>query len=172
VNLSARQFVQAELLATVQLALDDSGLPSRLLELEITEGSLMSDPAGATAIMQGLRMMGVKLALDDFGTGYSSLAYLKNFPLDRLKLDRAFVTELVSEPHDQAIAQAVISLGHVLDMDVLAEGVETAEQSEMLGRFGCDVFQGYLFGKPMSAAALEAEIAAGRLVPRPPGVAR
>jgi len=166
VNLSARQFVQADLLATVQLALDDSGLPSHLLELEITEGSLMSDPAGATAIMRGLRMIGVKLALDDFGTGYSSLAYLKNFPLDRLKLDRAFVTELVSEAHDQAIAQAVINLGHVLDMDVLAEGVETAAQRELLGGFGCDVFQGYLFGKPMSAAELEAEIVAGRLVPR------
>jgi diguanylate cyclase (GGDEF)-like protein/PAS domain S-box-containing protein len=166
VNLSARQFVQADLLTTVQLALDISGLPSRLLELEITEGSLMSDPAGATAIMQGLRMMGVKLALDDFGTGYSSLAYLKNFPLDRLKLDRAFVTELVTEVHDQAIAQAVINLGHVLDMDVLAEGVETREQSDLLGSFGCDVFQGYLFGRPMSAAQLEEEIAAGRLVPR------
>jgi diguanylate cyclase (GGDEF)-like protein/PAS domain S-box-containing protein len=166
VNLSARQFVQADLLTTVQLALDISGLPSRLLELEITEGSLMSDPAGATAIMQGLRMMGVKLALDDFGTGYSSLAYLKSFPLDRLKLDRAFVTELVTEVHDQAIAQAVINLGHVLDMDVLAEGVETREQSDLLGSFGCDVFQGYLFGRPMSVAQLEEEIAAGRLVPR------
>lgn len=164
VNLSARQFGQADLLATVQQALDDSGLPARLLELEITEGSLMHDPAGATIVMQGLRNMGIKLALDDFGTGYSSLAYLKHFPLDRLKLDRAFVIDLVANEYDQAIAQGVISLGHVLHMDVLAEGVETAEQGKLLGAYGCDVFQGYLFGRPMTAAQLDQELRAGRLV--------
>jgi EAL domain-containing protein (putative c-di-GMP-specific phosphodiesterase class I) len=163
VNLSARQFRREDLLASVQLALDDCGLPARLLELEITEGLLMSDPVGAAIIMDGLRWMGVKLALDDFGTGYSSLAYLKNFPLDRLKLDRAFVKDLPADASDKAIANAVIALGRNLELQVLAEGVETAEQSEFLAASGCDVFQGYFYGKPMTPAQLEERIASGTL---------
>ncbi len=163
VNLSARQFRRDDLLATVQRALDDSGLPAALLELEITEGLLMNDPAGAAVIMRGLRNMGIKLALDDFGTGYSSLAYLKTFPLDRLKLDRAFVTGLADNRDDQAIANTVISLGHHLDMQVLAEGVETPAQRDFLLASGCDVFQGYLFGKPMAPAQLEENIRSGQL---------
>lgn len=164
VNLSARQFRREDLMATVQLALDDSGLPARLLELEITEGLLMSDPAGAAIIMDGLRWMGVKLALDDFGTGYSSLAYLKNFPLDRLKLDRAFVKDLPDNESDKAIARAVIALGRNLSLQVLAEGVETHAQAEFLAATGCDIFQGYLYGKPMTAAQLEAAVQSGAIV--------
>jgi len=166
VNLSARQFASENLLDTVRRILDETGLPTHLLELEITEGALMNDPAGATATMQELRGMGIKLALDDFGTGYSSLAYLKNFPLDRLKLDRAFVIDLARNNHDQAIAQTVISLGHHLDMDVLAEGIETEEQRDILQRFGCDVFQGYLHGRPMPPGQLEARIHDGQLALR------
>jgi diguanylate cyclase (GGDEF)-like protein/PAS domain S-box-containing protein len=163
VNLSARQFRRADLLASVQIALDDSGLPAHLLELEITEGLLMSDPAGAAVIMDGLRWMGVKLALDDFGTGYSSLAYLKNFPLDRLKLDRAFVKDLPENASDKAIAHAVIALGRNLGLQVLAEGVETAAQAEFLAAAGCDVIQGYYYGRPVTPAQIEAEIESGQL---------
>jgi diguanylate cyclase (GGDEF)-like protein/PAS domain S-box-containing protein len=163
VNLSARQFRREDLLVSVQLALDDSGLPARLLELEITEGLLIGDPAGAAVIMDGLRWMGVKLALDDFGTGYSSLAYLKNFPLDRLKLDRAFVKDLPEDASDKAIAHAVIALSRNLELQVLAEGVETAAQAEFLATSGCDVFQGYLYGKPMTPAQIETAIETGQL---------
>jgi diguanylate cyclase (GGDEF)-like protein/PAS domain S-box-containing protein len=163
VNLSARQFRREDLLVTVQLALDHSGLPADLLELEITEGLLMSDPAGAAVIMDGLRWMRIKIALDDFGTGYSSLAYLKNFPLDRLKLDRAFVKDLPENPSDKAITRAVIALGHNLGLQVLAEGVETQAQADFLAASGCDVFQGYFYGKPMTAAQLEQLIQAGGL---------
>jgi diguanylate cyclase (GGDEF)-like protein/PAS domain S-box-containing protein len=165
VNLSARQFRREDLLVTVQMALDESHLPACLLELEITEGLLMSDPAGAAVIMDGLRWMGIKLALDDFGTGYSSLAYLKNFPLDRLKLDRAFVKDLQDNDSDKAIARAVIALGHNLGLQVLAEGVELAAQAEFLTSAGCDIFQGYLYGKPMAATQFEESMRSGTLVP-------
>ncbi|GAB1393931.1 hypothetical protein MASR1M60_20950 [Rhodocyclaceae bacterium] len=161
VNLSARQFRREDLMTTVQLALDDSRLPAHLLELEITEGLLMADPSGAAVIMDGLRHMGLKVALDDFGTGYSSLAYLKNFPLDRLKLDRAFVKDLPDNESDKAIARAVIALGHNLGLQTLAEGVETPAQGDFLAAAGCEVFQGYLYGKPMPAGELEAKIRAG-----------
>jgi diguanylate cyclase (GGDEF)-like protein len=161
VNLSARQFRREDLMASVQIALDDYALPARLLELEITEGLLMSDPSGAAVIMDGLRYMGLKIALDDFGTGYSSLAYLKSFPLDRLKLDRAFVKDLPDNESDKAIARAVIALGRNLGMQTLAEGVETPAQADFLAAAGCEVFQGYLYGKPMPAVELEAKIRAG-----------
>ncbi|HRP96719.1 MAG TPA: EAL domain-containing protein [Rhodocyclaceae bacterium] len=156
VNLSARQFLRQDLRTTVQHALDDSGLPAGALELEITEGLLMSDPAGAALIMGGLRDMGVKIALDDFGTGYSSLAYLKNFPLDRLKLDRAFVKDLPDNESDRAISHAVIALGHNLGLEVLAEGVETQTQRDFLVDAGCDCFQGYFFARPLPADEVEA----------------
>ena len=161
VNLSARQFRREDLMVSVQIALDDYELPAHLLELEITEGLLMSDPAGAANIMDGLRNMGLKIALDDFGTGYSSLAYLKNFPLDRLKLDRAFVKDLPENESDKAIARAVIALGRNLGLQTLAEGVETPAQADFLSAAGCEVFQGYLYGKPMPAEELEAKIRAG-----------
>jgi diguanylate cyclase (GGDEF)-like protein/PAS domain S-box-containing protein len=160
VNLSARQFLREDLRATVQHALDASGLPAGALELEITEGLLMSDPAGAARILNGLRELGVKIALDDFGTGYSSLAYLKNFPLDRLKLDRAFVKDLPDNDSDRAISHAVIALGHNLGLEVLAEGVETASQRDFLAAAGCDCFQGYLFARPLPADEVEALIGA------------
>ena len=161
VNLSARQFRREDLMVTVQLALDESSLPARLLELEITEGLLMADPTGAAEIMAGLRCMGLKIALDDFGTGYSSLAYLKNFALDRLKLDRAFVKDLPDNKSDKAIARTVIALGHNLGLQTLAEGVETPAQADFLAAAGCEVFQGYLYGKPMPAEELETKIRAG-----------
>ena len=166
VNLSARQFRRNDLLVSVQAALDDSALPSHLLELEITEGLLMSDPVGAIDIMRGLQAMHIRTALDDFGTGYSSLAYLKTFPLNRLKIDRAFVCDLPENASDRAIANTVIALGINLQMEVLAEGVETAAQRDFLAASGCQAFQGYLYGKPMPPAELTERLQRGEF--RPP----
>jgi predicted signal transduction protein with EAL and GGDEF domain len=163
VNLSARQFRRNDLLASVQTVLDETGLPSRLLELEITEGLLMSDPVGAIDIMRGLHCLGIKTALDDFGTGYSSLAYLKTFPLNRLKIDRAFVRDLPDNQSDCAISNTIIALGINLHMEVLAEGVETEAQRDFLTASGCQVFQGYLFGKPMPGEELTRRLQSGRV---------
>ncbi|MBI2306651.1 MAG: EAL domain-containing protein [Rhodocyclales bacterium] len=160
VNLSPRQFRRQDVVSTVKRALDDAGLPGRLLELEITEGSLVADPAGAVRTLGELKALGVKVALDDFGTGYSSLAYLKTFPLDRLKIDRAFVRNLPHDRSDASISRTIIALGRNLDLEVLAEGVETAEQQQFLRAEGCHVIQGYLHGKPMPAADIDAQLTA------------
>ena len=167
VNLSARQFRRNDLLASVQQVLDETALPSRLLELEITEGLLMSDPIGAIDIMRGLHCLGIKTSLDDFGTGYSSLAYLKTFPLNRLKIDRAFVRDLPDNQSDCAISNTIIALGINLNMEVLAEGVETEAQRDFLTASGCHVFQGYLFGKPMPGDELTRRLQSGEYVPAP-----
>lgn len=156
VNLSARQFRSSQLPSLIKDVLANTGLPPQLLELEITEGLLMDDPIGAARIMEGLRAMKVKVALDDFGTGYSSLAYLKNFQLDRLKLDRAFVMDLPHNESDRAISHTVIALGHNLGLEVLAEGIETEAQRDFLVEAGCDAFQGYLYARPMSATEFDA----------------
>jgi EAL domain-containing protein (putative c-di-GMP-specific phosphodiesterase class I) len=155
-------------LATVQATLEQSGLPAHLLELEITEGMLMADPQGTAEVLHGLRHLGVRLAIDDFGTGYSSLAYLKTFPLDRLKIDRAFVLGLPDDESDCAIARAVIALGLNLDMEILAEGVETQEQNDFLAEAGCQIIQGYLYSKPVSAKTLLEQIKTGVLKLDPP----
>lgn len=163
VNLSARQFRRADVMATVQAVLSESGLPSHLLELEITEGMLMADPQGTSLVLNGLRKLGVRLAIDDFGTGYSSLAYLKTFPLDRLKIDRAFVLGLPDDVSDCAIARAVIALGLNLDMEILAEGVETQSQNDFLSQAGCHVIQGYFYSRPLPADTLLSQIRSGQL---------
>ncbi len=163
VNLSARQFRRADVFATVQATLTETGLPAHLLELEITEGMLMVDPQGTAAVLRGLRKMGIRLAIDDFGTGYSSLAYLKTFPLDRLKIDRAFVMGLPEDINDCAIARAVIALGHNLNMEILAEGVESQAQNNFLSEAGCHVIQGYFYSKPIPADALLAQVKSGQL---------
>ena len=163
VNLSARQFRRNDLLSSVQTVLDQTGLASHLLELEITEGLLIVDPASAADILRGLHAMGIRIALDDFGTGYSSLAYLKTFTLDRLKIDRAFVRDLPENLSDQAIARTVIALGLNLQLEVLAVGVEPAAQGEFLAAAGCQVFQGYFYGRPISGEDLARRIASGEL---------
>ncbi|MDE2585992.1 MAG: EAL domain-containing protein, partial [Betaproteobacteria bacterium] len=163
VNLSARQFRHEGLMQTVEQVLVENDLPAHLLELEITEGLLLHDPQGAAAILERLRQRGITVALDDFGTGYSSLAYLKTLPLDRLKLDRAFVKDLPDNASDRAIACAIIALGHNLDLQILAEGVETGAQGEFLEQAGCHVFQGYLYGRPMAPAELEEAVRQGSL---------
>jgi EAL domain-containing protein (putative c-di-GMP-specific phosphodiesterase class I)/CheY-like chemotaxis protein/GGDEF domain-containing protein len=151
VNLSASHFCDPALPATVAAALADSGLPADRLELEITESMVMHGETAATAVLEGLRALGVHIALDDFGAGYSSLGYLKHFPIDTLKIDRAFIAEADLGPIDRNILQAIITLGHSLGLTVVAEGIETGSQRDFLTGSQCDIGQGYLFGRPLLA---------------------
>lgn len=153
VNVSARQLLQRGFLDAVESALKDSGLPPALLELEITESVLMNDPKEAIATLDQLRDMGVSLAIDDFGTGFSSLSYLKLLPIHQLKIDRSFVADLEYDLNDRAIAFGTIALAHSLGLKVVAEGVETEDQLELLRVNGCDNVQGYLFSRPLNANA-------------------
>ncbi|MGH2511988.1 MAG: EAL domain-containing protein, partial [Candidatus Limnocylindrales bacterium] len=155
VNLSARQFAQADLGEQVVAILASTGLPADSLELEITESVVMDNSEEAIAAMRTLQRLGMKLVLDDFGTGYSSLAYLKRLPLDTIKIDRSFVAGLVEDPVDLSIVQAVVSLAHGLGMAVTAEGIETAGQRDCLRDLGCDRGQGYYFARPMAADQFE-----------------
>lgn len=152
VNLSARQFRRHDLVAFVAEVLTETGLPPHLLELEITESSLMHNVDDVIQRMDALVRLGVHLTIDDFGTGYSSLAYLKRFPVQKLKIDQSFVRGLGDDDNDAAIVKTVIVLAEVLGLDLLAEGVETRAQLHSLQQLGCHRFQGYLFGKPMPAA--------------------
>jgi len=158
VNLSAVQFRHPGLPDTVQRALADAGLPARHLELELTE-SVTANPTAAIGMMDALHALGVRLSLDDFGTGYSSLSYLKRFPLHTLKIDQSFVRDIDSDPDDRAIVRAVIQMARALNLQTIAEGVETEAQHQFLRREGCDMVQGYRFCRPMDAASLEAWIA-------------
>jgi diguanylate cyclase (GGDEF)-like protein len=153
INLSALHFKQSTLLGDVQKTLHDHALPASCLELEFTESSFMQEAESTIATMEQLKQVGVVLALDDFGTGYSSLSQLKGLPLDNLKLDQSFVRGLPLDRDDLAICTAVIAMGRALGLKVIAEGVETPEQLEVLRSLGCDVAQGYLFAHPMPASA-------------------
>jgi diguanylate cyclase (GGDEF)-like protein/PAS domain S-box-containing protein len=150
VNLSGRQFTEKNLVQMVERTLRETRLEPRYLELEITEGVVMDNPAGVIVTLTALRDMGVQLSIDDFGTGYSSLNYLKRFPVNRLKIDQSFVRDITTDADDAAIARAVISLGHTLNLKVIAEGVETKEQLAFLRLSGCDEKQGYYFSKPLA----------------------
>ncbi len=154
VNLSARQFKEANLVGRVAQALKDSGLEARYLGMELTESLIMQDLQQALLKMRELKAMGVQLSIDDFGTGYSSLSALKSFPIGRLKIDKSFVRDLPDDEDDRAIATAVISLGHKLNLRVVAEGVETEAQRAFLHANGCDEMQGYLFSRPVPAAEI------------------
>jgi EAL domain-containing protein (putative c-di-GMP-specific phosphodiesterase class I) len=149
VNLSAVQFRSSAVLDLVDEALFMSGLPPERLELEITESALIEDHDGAQATLMALRARGVRVAMDDFGTGYSSLAYLRRFPLDKLKIDGMFVRSLDSDQDAQAVVTAIITLAQALRLDITAEGVETAEQLVMLRALGCGDVQGFLISRPM-----------------------
>jgi diguanylate cyclase (GGDEF)-like protein/PAS domain S-box-containing protein len=159
INLSPSQFHQANLVEMFEQALKDFEIPADALELEITEGTLMHNPAEAATVLHALNQMGFKLAVDDFGTGYSSLAYLKRFPLHALKIDRSFIQDIETNRDSAAIAAAVISLAHNLGLKVVAEGVEDVNQMERLHGLECDFAQGYLYGRPMPAEELLAFIA-------------
>jgi diguanylate cyclase (GGDEF)-like protein len=151
VNLSARQFHQENLARMIKQSLRVNSLEANLLELEITESTVMRDVGAAVTTLAELKAIGVKLSLDDFGTGYSSLGYLKRFPIDRLKIDQSFVRDVTTDPDDAAICLAVIGLAHNLKLTVTAEGVETEGQMDYLRRHGCDEMQGYLFSRPLPA---------------------
>lgn len=156
VNVSARQFQELDWVSRVASALDESGLQARYLELELTESLIMADVQQAVGLMHKLEELGVHLAIDDFGTGYSSLSALKRFPVDRLKIDRSFVQDLPGDSDDAAIAKAIVSLAHTLQLRVIAEGVETREQLEFLRGAGCDEIQGYYLSRPVEARQVEA----------------
>ena len=151
VNISGRQFQGEGLPDAVENALAVSGLPGDLLELEITETWVMEGPFKADAQMRALRDMGIQLVIDDFGLGNSSMAYLKRFPVDKLKIDRSFIRDIPADQDDAAIVSAITAMGHSLGLKVVAEGVETAEQSSFLRGIGCDEAQGFLFGRPVPA---------------------
>lgn len=154
VNVSAVQFGDKELLDKVRRALKEEGVPPAALELELTENIVMRDPRAAAEILQALRAVGVRIAVDDFGTGYSSLNYLKNFPLDVLKIDQTFVSDLMDDSSDAAIVEASILFAQKLGLETVAEGVETCEQLDFLRRHGCQMAQGYHLSRPVPFAEL------------------
>ena len=152
VNLSAVQFKRGDVEQSVQQALDESGLPPHLLELELTESILIQNTESVIACLHRLKQMGVKLSIDDFGTGYSSLSYLKRFDIDKLKIDQSFVRDLETDPDDAAIVRAIVQMAHSLNLKTIAEGVETLAMATRLKAYGCDDAQGYLYSRPVSAA--------------------
>jgi diguanylate cyclase (GGDEF)-like protein/PAS domain S-box-containing protein len=151
VNLSARQFQQPDLVAQVKRALEETGLPPRCLDLEITETNAMQNAEATIHTLRELKTLGVRISIDDFGIGYSSLNYLKRLPIDTLKIDQSFVRDITTDPDDAAIATAVIALAHTLKLRVVAEGVETQEQLAFLAARHCDRMQGYLFSRPLQS---------------------
>ena len=160
VNLSAVQFADRELAATVMRVLAATGLPAHRLELEITETVLMRDDAATIATLEQLRAAGIAIALDDFGTGFSSLNYLRRFPFDKIKIDQSFIRDLPSRTECVAIVRAVADLAKTLGMRTVAEGVETADHLNRVVQAGCDQVQGYLISRPVANAALPGAIAA------------
>jgi len=151
VNLSSLQFLQGDLIKTVENAIFNAGLPAMLLDLELTESIMVCNPEETIETLNRLKILGLSISIDDFGTGYSSLSYLTQFPLDNLKINRAFVTNLPDDKDAVAIVKAIISMAQNLDFKIIAEGVETENQATFLNALGCHIGQGYLFSKPVSA---------------------
>jgi EAL domain-containing protein (putative c-di-GMP-specific phosphodiesterase class I) len=167
VNLSARQFLQQDVVARVMAALADTGLPPGQLELEMTESLIAQDEEKAIATLLRLKQASVRLAIDDFGTGYSSLNHLRRFRADTLKIDRSFIREIETNVEDATIALAVIALAHNLRMTAVAEGVETEAQYRFLLLNRCDQIQGYFFSKPVPAGELEAMLKSDKRLLKP-----
>jgi len=161
INISPRQLRQPGLAACIRTIIQDAGISASQLEFEVTESALMDNPDMAACILSELKNMGLGIVIDDFGTGYSSLAYLKKFPIDKLKIDRSFVRDLLSDNNDREITLAVISLSHNLGLQVTAEGVEVQEQLDFLRQHGCDYAQGYFFSRPMPPDAFQSFLASG-----------
>ncbi len=157
VNVSMAQ-LQGDFYTTVVKALESTGFPAGLLEFELTETTLVSDMDRARLVCTRLKELGCRVAIDDFGTGYSSLAYLSRLPVDRLKIDRSFVHGMGVDRQSSTIVSAVISLGHSLGMDVLAEGVETEPELTALAAMGCDQAQGYIFSRALNATTMRATV--------------
>jgi diguanylate cyclase len=150
INLSVRQFAHPSLLDELDLVLAETGVSPKHLQLEITESAIMDNAQTAIAIAEQLRFRQIHLSIDDFGTGYSSLSYLNHFPVSSLKIDRSFIRVIESDRKSTEIVQAVLTLGHALNMKVVAEGIETADQHACLCRLGCDYGQGFFFAKPLT----------------------
>jgi EAL domain-containing protein (putative c-di-GMP-specific phosphodiesterase class I) len=163
VNLSVVQLQQIDLTEIVREILAETGLPPRLLELEITESGAMLSPELSIRTLYDLKKIGIRISLDDFGTGHSSLAYLKRFPIDTLKIDQSFIHDITRDPDTAAIVTAIIAMGHSLRLKVIAEGVEFTDQAVFLKRHNCDQMQGYLINVPMPADELELILAAGEV---------
>ncbi len=161
VNLSTKQFKQPDLVQQIEDILRETGLESDSLKLEITESLIMDSVDSATAMLSQLKALGIQLSMDDFGTGYSSLSYLHQFPMDTLKVDRSFVSRMATNGQGKDIAHTIVILAHQLGLDVVAEGVETAEQLDQLRSLGCEYAQGYYFSRPIDAEKAEALIEAG-----------
>jgi EAL domain-containing protein (putative c-di-GMP-specific phosphodiesterase class I) len=159
VNVSSLQFVQGHFVSTVMSALQSNNLPAATIELEITEGALMNQ-IDAREMLYDLQNMGISIAIDDFGTGYSSLAYLRELPVDTIKIDKSFVRNLFSEGQDvlfsKALISTIVALAKHLDLEIVAEGIETSLEHHTLIELGCHIGQGYLFSKPLPAHSLEA----------------
>lgn len=154
VNLSSQQFLQYNLLEDIRDILRETGLAPEYLELEITE-SMMMDASRASAILNDLVKSGVRISLDDFGTGYSSLGYLKLYPIHKVKIDRSFISGITDSSHDRAIVATILTMAEHLRMQVIAEGIETKEQLDILVDSGCRDIQGYYYSKPLAAEELE-----------------
>ena len=151
VNLSARQFLHSDVLGTIARLLEETGLDPGLVELELTESVSMADPARSIVVMRALGELGLTLSIDDFGTGYSSFSYLKRLPIDKLKIDRSFVQDMAHSAESNAIVQAIVAMSHRLQLRVIAEGVETADQVAALRKADCDQIQGYYYSRPLAA---------------------
>ena len=167
VNLSARQFSQKNLAVVIGDILSASGIARGLLELELTESSLMSNSQAAVQTLNDMKAFGIRLSVDDFGTGYSSLPYLKRFPLDALKIDREFIRDVTSDADDAAITMAIINLAHSLKLKVVAEGVETDAQLAFLRARGCDEIQGFHFSRPLPVSDMTRALREGRRLKLP-----
>jgi EAL domain-containing protein (putative c-di-GMP-specific phosphodiesterase class I) len=155
VNVSARQLLNDRIVEDVRLCLEQARLAPSALVLELTESTMLQDTEGTIAILRRLKQLGIRLAIDDFGTGYSSLSYLQRFPLDILKIDRAFVTAIDSSSDDASLAPAVVSLANTMHLKIVAEGVETPSQADALAAMGCELAQGFMLARPMPAGALD-----------------
>jgi len=162
VNISASQFRQGDIVSIIRDALDAVGLEARFLEIELTESVIMSDPEESIAILEKLSTMGVLVSIDDFGTGYSSMSYLRRFPIDKIKIDRGFISEAMSKPDDASIVRAIVSLAHNLRLKVVAEGVESNEQLDFLKTLGCEQYQGYHYSPALPAPQFQALVRSKR----------
>jgi EAL domain-containing protein (putative c-di-GMP-specific phosphodiesterase class I) len=160
INISAPQIAAGNLARQIEEVLNQTALDPRLLGVEVLERILLRDPDQALAELGRIRDLGVSIALDDFGSGYSSLGYLKRLPVDYLKIDRGFIRHLTSDPVDEAIVRSTIAMAHNLGLQVIAEGVETADQLAHLAQAGCDLVQGYLLGRPMTPGQIGATLKA------------
>ncbi|MEQ1599231.1 MAG: EAL domain-containing protein, partial [Methylotenera sp.] len=158
INVSAKQFHQVNFVDQVQNSIHKYAINPKLLKLELTESILLESIDDTIIIMNALKKVGIRFSLDDFGTGYSSLQYLKRLPLTQLKIDQSFVRDIVIDSNDKAIVRTIIAMAQSMEMEVIAEGVETDEQRQLLFNKGCKKYQGYLFGKPVPIEVFEAQL--------------